>query len=308
LTEDTRTGGNVEAIYVNPHAAELYFWRSSSWKVVKQDSEERTVTDSSIVAQGYDAVYEATPRSPTLWRIWKEQAAGDEYADEFSHISFVTLTDLRELGEALHLSAESKFADVACGMGGPALWIAKETGASLSGVDFSRMAISQAEGRAKELGLSDHAKFSVGSFADTGLETGSMEAAMTIDALQYAPDKTAAIREFARIVRPGGRLAFFSFELDSNRAEGLPVIGDDRVSDYRPLLEANGFQVVTYERTPRWHERLVGAYQAVIDAQEALREEMGPLATAAMLSEMTLTLDRDLYCGRVFVVAERRAV
>lgn len=264
------------------------------------------MSDASIVAQGYDAVYEATPRSPTLWRIWKEKASGDDYPDDFSHISFVDLADLRALAKALQMSAESTFADVACGMGGPGLWIAKETGASLSGVDFSRMAVSQAEKRTQALGLSAQARFTVGSFSETGLETGSMDAAMSIDALQYAPDKTAAIREFTRIVRPGGKLAFFSFEVDAEHAEGLPVIGDDPVSDYRPLLEANAFEVQTYEQTPKWHERLVGSYQAVIDAKEVLMEEMGPLATAAMLSEMTLTLDRDLYCGRVFAVAQRR--
>jgi hypothetical protein len=33
---------------------------------------------------------------------------------------------------------------------------------------------------------------------------------------------------------------------------------------------------------------------------------MGPLASAAMLSEMRLTLERDLYAGRVFAVAQRK--
>lgn len=260
----------------------------------------------SIVAQGYDAVYEATPRSPTLWRIWKEQAAGEDYPDDFSHISFVTLSDLRRLADSLRLSRGSTFADLACGMGGPSLWIAKESEAILSGVDFSRMAVVQAQARADALGLSHLAQFSAGSFAETGLETGSMDGAMTIDALQYAPDKTAAIREFARILRPGGRLAFFAFELDAGRAEGLPVIGDDPIADYRPLLDANGFDVLSYEQTPGWHRRLAAAYQAEIDAQDTLRDELGTLATAAMMSEMTLTLERDLYSGRVFAVAERR--
>jgi ubiquinone/menaquinone biosynthesis C-methylase UbiE len=263
------------------------------------------VTDSSIVAQGYDAVYEAMPRSPTLLRIWKELVAGDDYPDDFSHISFVRLRDLRELAQALRLSRGSGFSDVACGMGGPALWIARETGAQLSGVDFSRVAVAQAEKRAEALGLASSARFSVGSFAETGLETGSMDAAMSVDALQYAPDKRAAVREFARIIRPGGRLAFFAFELHPERAHGLPVVGDDPVDDYRPLLEENGFRVLQYDETPSWHERLIGAYRAVIDAQQALRREMGEAATAAMVSEMTVTLERDIYSGRVFAVGER---
>jgi cyclopropane fatty-acyl-phospholipid synthase-like methyltransferase len=103
------------------------------------------------------------PRSPTLLRIWKEKVAGDDYPDDFSHISFLTLADLRQLGQALSLSKDSAFADLACGMGGPGIWIAGETGACLTGVDFSRVAISQAEKRANTLGIP--AKFSVGSFA-----------------------------------------------------------------------------------------------------------------------------------------------
>ena len=262
--------------------------------------------DPSIVAQGYDAVYEAMPRGTTLLRIWKDVVAGDDYPDDFYHISFLSLEDLRELGRALSLTRGSKFSDIACGMGGPALWIARETGASLSGVDISQVAVAQAEVRARALGLASSARFSVGSFADTGLETASMDAAMTVDALQYAPDKRAAIKEFARIIRPGGKLSFVAFELDPEKTQGLPVIGEDPVDDYRPLLRDAGFEVLQYDDTPNWHERLFAAYGAVVDAQEALKQEMGGLATAAMLSEMTLTLERDVYSGRVFAVADRR--
>ena len=203
------------------------------------------MTDPSIVAQGYDAVYDAMPRSPTLLRLWKQLVAGDDYPDDFYHISFITLPDLRHLARALNLSPGARFSDIACGMGGPALWIARETGAHLYGVDLSPVAVAQAEKRAQDLGLAGTSHFSIGSFAETGLETTSMDAAMSVDALQY-------------------------------------------------------------EQTPNWHDRLFTAYSAVIDAREALREEMGEPATAAILSEMALTVERDIYCGRVFAVAERK--
>ena len=270
------------------------------------------MTDPSIVAKGYDAVYEAMPRSPTLLRLWKQLVVGDDYPDDFYHISFVTLQDLRDLARALGLARGSRFSDVACGMGGPALWIAREsrrvavaTGSHLSGVDLSPVAVAHAEKRAQSLGLAAAASFVVGSFAHTGLQSASMDAAMTVDALQYAPDKAAALREFARIIRPTGTLAFYAFELHREHARGLPVIGDDPVDDYRPLLHDAGFEILQYDQTPDWHDRLFTAYRAVIDAQDALRQEMGEPATAAILSEMTLTLDRDIYSGRVFALARR---
>ena len=97
------------------------------------------------------------------------------------------LQDLRDLAAELELSPGASFADVACGMGGPALWIAQETGANVRGIDLSAVAVSQAQRRASALGLGSVATFSVGTFDDTGLDTGSMDAAMTVDALQYAP-------------------------------------------------------------------------------------------------------------------------
>src|SRR5437867_12961204 len=93
------------------------------------------MTDPSIVAQGYDAVYEAVPRSPTLLRLWKQLVSGPDYPDDFYHISFITPQDLRHLARALGLSPRSPFSDVACGMGGAALWLARETRAHVSGVD-----------------------------------------------------------------------------------------------------------------------------------------------------------------------------
>ena len=50
------------------------------------------------------------------------------------------------------------------------------------------------------VGMSGTARFVVGSFAETGLEDASADAAMSEDAIQYVPDKTAAIKETARIL------------------------------------------------------------------------------------------------------------
>src|SRR5207244_9227606 len=144
------------------------------------------MTDLSIVAQGYDAVYDAMPRSPTLLRLWKQLVAGPDYPDDFYHISFITLADLRDLAIDLGLSPGSRFSDVACGMGGPALWIARETGAHLSGVDLAAVAVAQAQKRAQRLGIADTARLSAGSFAQTGLDTDFIDAALNIVATHTA--------------------------------------------------------------------------------------------------------------------------
>src|SRR5437016_5998376 len=141
------------------------------------------------VAAGYDVVYAALPRSATFARIWREHAAGADFPAGFEHISFVTLAELRHMSDELQLSPDTLLVDLACGMGGPGLWIARERGARLRGVDVSPVAVAAARARAEALGLSAISEFSRGSFAETGLDAASAYGATSIDALQYAPDK-----------------------------------------------------------------------------------------------------------------------
>lgn len=262
--------------------------------------------DEARVAAGYDAVYAAIPNSPAFQRIWRAHALGQDYPQGFEHISFLTLPEMQSMAAALHLSAGSVLVDLACGMGGPGLWIARETGAQLIGIDISAVALAAARERAQRLSLSQIARFVPGSFARTNLDSGSADGVMSVDALQYAPDKQAALDEAARILRPGGRLAFACFEFEPARVAGMPVLGTDPVSDYRPALEQARFDIVSYAESDHWRERLTDTYQAVVDVAPALNEEMGAPGSDALLGELTLTLQLQPYRRRVLVSATKR--
>ena len=103
-----------------------------------------TSDDEALVAEGYDAVYRAVPRAPTLWQLWLDHAVGADYPAEFSHISFTTLADLRHLAEELHLGSGDTLVDLACGMGGPSLWMVSQLPIRLIGVDASSVAVELA--------------------------------------------------------------------------------------------------------------------------------------------------------------------
>ena len=263
-------------------------------------------TDGERVAQGYDAVYAAIPHSPTFDRLWRQHSLGDDYPAGFEHISFLTLPEMRGMAAALNLSAQSVLVDLACGMGGPGLWIARETGAHLIGVDISPVAVAAAEERARRLELTAISRFARGTFAETGLGAGSADGVMTVDALQYAPSKEAALTEVARILRPGGRFAFACFAVAPGRVRGVPVIGTDPVEDYRPLLAETGFTLLRYEESAGWNARVTATYQSVIDARTALTSEMGETAFLALFAEMSLTLQVRPYTSRILITAEKR--
>ncbi len=258
------------------------------------------------VAVGYDAVYAALPHARTLQRLWREHACGPEFPPDFYHISFVTLDELNRIGTLLRVGAGDTLVDVGCGAGGPALWLARETGATVVGVDASRVGPAFALERAQRLGLADQARFVVGTFDATGLESESANAIISEDALQYAPDKSTAFREAGRILVPGGRFVFTAFELAPERVAGLPVFGTDPSADYKPLLEAAGFSVDTYEEVRGWPEPVTTAYQSLIDAKDGLTAEMGEAAVTALMSELSATLTIRPYRRRILAAATKR--
>ncbi len=262
--------------------------------------------EQDVVAAGYDAVYRRLPESATFRRLWHQHAEGPDFPEEFGHISLTTLPELRRMSAELRLHPASMLVDLGCGLAGPALWVARETGASLVGIDLSQAATEHAAARAAKLGLADRCGFVVGSMADTGLESGTVDGAMSEDALQYVPDKQAVMEEAARVLRPGGRLVFTAYELDPERVRDLVVWGVDPVSDYREPLAAAGFSVEIYEEAPGWPEPMSRAYSALIEAREAVVGEIGEGAAGPLLAEMAMTLELKPYRRRVLAVATSR--
>ena len=154
------------------------------------------------------------------------------------------------------------------------------------------------------LGMDRRAEFAQGSFEQTGIASNSADAVMTVDALQYAPDKTKAMVEAARIVRPGGRLAFVAFELAAERVASLPIWADP-VGDYRPLLARAGFETLSYDQIPNWQDHVSAGFGAVVAEREALEAELGEAAAAATVLEASITLELQPYRGHVLAVAVR---
>lgn len=257
------------------------------------------------VLEGYDAVYDALPRSETFSRLWRVNAYHGDFPEEFAHIGFLTLAEARRLRELLRIGPGEMLADLACGAGGPGLWMARGTGALLTGVDPSPAGLATARDRAAAAGLAGRARFQHGTFAHTNLADAAAGAVMSIDAFQYAPGKAAALAELARIMRPGARAAIVCFEVDPAKVAGLPVLGTDPAADYRPLLTAAGLTVEAYEETPGWQERAHAAFAAIAGNSDTLIAEMGEPAAAAVITEALVGLQLSPYPRRVLAVASR---
>jgi SAM-dependent methyltransferase len=233
-------------------------------------------------------------------RIWRS-VYGDEYPEGVDPYSFVSLSELHQLRDSLRVGDGDTFGDLGCGRGGPGLWLAARTGADLVGIDISPVALEAAAERAETLGLTGKTRYQHGSFADTGLPAASLDAVVSVDALIFAPDKSAAIGELARILRPGGRLAITTWDYHRQPAGRPP-----QLDDHRPVLKEHGFAVLGYTETVDWRHRVTAVSDALIEHSEEIAAESGlDVATVRTGNEaMRRTIDDMI--RRVLIVAERR--
>lgn len=113
------------------------------------------------------------------------------------------IADLLRLGSDLHLL------DIACGSGGPSLALAERTGCRVTGLDLEPAGIAHAEVQARARGLAGRAAFRA---LDCGgrlpFDDGAFDAVLCVDSIVHLPDRFGTLREWARLLRPGGRLLF----------------------------------------------------------------------------------------------------
>jgi SAM-dependent methyltransferase len=222
----------------------------------------------------YRSVLANQGRGSTLQSIYRD-ILGVEYPAEVDAFGFVTLSDLRLLTDILRQSHTTRLLDVGCGRGGPGLWIARELDVPLTGVDIIAEAAVAAADRAAGFGMASRADFYVASATDTGLPAGSFDGAMSVDALWMVHDKTAAFRELARVLRPGGRLVFTSWE-----PVRLP---------YDSFLERAGFTGITKQEIAGSRDREIAVHEAILRNWEAISQELGKAAAEVLMAEATHT-------------------
>ena len=138
-----------------------------------------------------------------------EQIRREAFGEDIGQNSWLDASEQDEFIEWLRLSKQSALLEVACGSGGPTLRIANKTGCSIVGIDIHEQAISTANSLAKKAGLESRAEFRIVNAAtELPFPNTAFDAISCIDAINHLPNRKAVISEWARILKPGGRLLF----------------------------------------------------------------------------------------------------
>lgn len=133
----------------------------------------------------------------------------EAFGDDIGQNSWLTTKEQDLFISWLNLSTGKTLLDVACGSGGPALRIVGNTGCSLVGVDLHELAIATAKSLACQRNLKERVEFYVVNAGEPlPFPDARFDAITCIDAINHLPNRPLVIAQWARLLKPGGRLLF----------------------------------------------------------------------------------------------------
>ncbi|MGW6456770.1 SAM-dependent methyltransferase [Streptomyces sp. NPDC055078] len=132
--------------------------------------------------------------------------------------------------------------DVGCGVGQPAITLARAHEVRVVGVSISRHQVGRATERAAGAELADRVRFAYADAAALPFDDASFDAAWAVESLLHMPDKVQVLREIARVLRPGSRLVLADmFQQPGSELAYRGMITAIGFDAYRGLLEGTGF-------------------------------------------------------------------
>src|SRR6476469_10137796 len=87
------------------------------------------------------------------------QVRAETFGEDIGQFSWLTADEFRRFFHLLDLGPGSDVLDVACGSGGPALFMARTTGCQVTGIDINENGITTANQMAQAQGMRVQAEF-----------------------------------------------------------------------------------------------------------------------------------------------------
>lgn len=160
--------------------------------------------------------------------------------------------------------------DVASGTAAVAIEVARRRGCKVVGIDQSAEMLAEGRRRVEAAGLAERIELREGRAEDLPFEDARFDGLTFTYLLRYVDDPAATMRELARVVRPGGRVAMLEFSVPSRalpRAAwesyvrlGLPLAGRAVSPGWADVGDFLGPSIREFGR--RWPpERLRGLWE-----------------------------------------------
>jgi SAM-dependent methyltransferase len=133
----------------------------------------------------------------------------ETYGVDIGQNSWTTADEYDRFITWLNLKKDSIVVENASGSGGPARYLARKVGCRIIGVDSNESGVETATRLAREAGDADRVEFRVAdATARLPFDDNQFDALMCIDSMNHFPNRLEVLREWQRVLAPGGRALF----------------------------------------------------------------------------------------------------
>lgn len=246
------------------------------------------------------------------------QLRREAYDEDIGQHSWVTAADLRSDAARLALPADGVLLDLGCGPCGPLTFVMLTTGCHGIGLDVSPAALEAGRTRAESLGVALRLRLEAADLDEAiPLPDSCVHAAMSLDVVLHVRDRLHALREVARVLKPGARVLFTdagvvtgSISNEEVSARCLHGFSQFCAPGFNErMLEQSGFVLVESEnRTAALIATAVGRRVARVKHQAALEriEAAEGFARYQAYLQAVISLAERGALSRMMYLAQRR--
>lgn len=129
------------------------------------------------------------------------------YHDETTKNHFDEIINTnRVLAQTAGIKKGELVLDAGCGIGGSAIWLAKNCQARVIGITLSQKQLIKAEGLGKKNKVKDKIQFFLMDYLNTTFQDNTFDVVWAIESVCYAKNKIDFLKEAYRILKKNGRL------------------------------------------------------------------------------------------------------
>jgi sarcosine/dimethylglycine N-methyltransferase len=223
-------------------------------------------------------ISEASVRAALVRREAEGGRLGPEDLYEWDQDHYGGLAAVEALARRAGIGAGSRVLDVCAGLGGPARFLAHRLRAQVVAVDLHAGRCAGSARLTRLVHLGARVRAVRGDAQALPFTAGRFTAVVSQEGLLHIPDKGRVLAECARVLAPGGRIAFSDWiatsRLDDGErarlAEWMAAVSVESISGYRNRLARSGFAGIEAEDLSReW----VGILRARLAAYRGRRAE-----------------------------------
>jgi ubiquinone/menaquinone biosynthesis C-methylase UbiE len=139
----------------------------------------------------------------------QQAVRAETYGEDIGQSSWMTAGELRHFITLLALKQSDNILEVGSGSGGPALFLAQTAKCTVIGLDINEFGATNANELARSRDLQAVVQFQVVDASQPlPFKQHTFDAVISNDAMCHVPQRLEVLREWYRVLKPGGRMLF----------------------------------------------------------------------------------------------------